>query len=77
MLIYFLFFIFDWISDILVICGGVIPPQDYQFLYDRGVTSIFGPGKMIRMVIVLTCYIFSGIKFPQLFIIPNMFPELS
>jgi len=23
----------------------VIPPQDYQFLYDRGVTSIFGPGK--------------------------------
>ncbi|KAK3753280.1 hypothetical protein QZH41_015222 [Actinostola sp. cb2023] len=32
-------------SDIVVVCGGVIPPQDYQFLYDAGVTCIFGPGK--------------------------------
>ena len=31
-------------SDILVICGGVIPPQDYQMLYDVGVSAIFGPG---------------------------------
>lgn len=34
-------------DDILVICGGVIPPQDYQYLYDRGVSSIFGPGTRI------------------------------
>jgi methylmalonyl-CoA mutase len=31
-------------EDILVIAGGVIPPQDYQFLYEKGVTAIFGPG---------------------------------
>lgn len=30
--------------DILVICGGVIPPQDYDFLYKAGASSIFGPG---------------------------------
>merc|ERR1712126_282049 len=30
--------------DILIICGGVIPPQDYQFLYDAGAAAIFGPG---------------------------------
>jgi methylmalonyl-CoA mutase len=31
-------------SDIKVIVGGVIPAQDYQFLYDAGVQGIFGPG---------------------------------
>jgi len=34
-------------EDIIVICGGVIPQQDYQFLYDRGVKAIFGPGTNI------------------------------
>ncbi|MEI4487025.1 methylmalonyl-CoA mutase [Frigidibacter sp. MR17.14] len=34
-------------GDILVICGGVIPAQDYQYLYDRGVKAIFGPGTNI------------------------------
>ena len=34
-------------DDILVIVGGVIPHQDYEFLYDRGVTGIFGPGTVI------------------------------
>jgi len=34
-------------DDILVIAGGVIPPQDYQFLYDAGVAAIFGPGTSI------------------------------
>jgi len=34
-------------GEILVICGGVIPQQDYQFLYDRGVKAIFGPGTNI------------------------------
>jgi len=34
-------------EDIMVIVGGVIPPQDYQFLYDSGVVAIFGPGTVI------------------------------
>jgi len=34
-------------EDILVIAGGVIPPQDYQFLYDAGVSAIFGPGTSV------------------------------
>jgi len=32
------------IEDVIVICGGVIPPNDYDFLYKEGVSSIFGPG---------------------------------
>ena len=34
-------------GDILVICGGVIPQQDYKFLYEKGVKAIFGPGTNI------------------------------
>ena len=34
-------------DDVIVICGGVIPQQDYQFLYDAGVKAIFGPGTNI------------------------------
>jgi methylmalonyl-CoA mutase len=34
-------------EDILVIAGGVIPPQDYQYLYDAGVAAIFGPGTSV------------------------------
>jgi methylmalonyl-CoA mutase len=34
-------------DDILVIAGGVIPPQDYQYLYDAGVIAIFGPGTSV------------------------------
>lgn len=34
-------------DDILVIAGGVIPPQDYDFLYGKGVAAIFGPGTRI------------------------------
>ena len=34
-------------DDILVIAGGVIPAQDYQFLYDAGVAAIFGPGTSV------------------------------
>lgn len=33
--------------DIMVAVGGVIPPQDYSFLYDQGVVAIFGPGTKI------------------------------
>ncbi|UWQ59700.1 methylmalonyl-CoA mutase [Leisingera caerulea] len=34
-------------EDIIVICGGVIPQQDYEFLYSKGVKAIFGPGTNI------------------------------
>jgi methylmalonyl-CoA mutase len=34
-------------SDILVVAGGVIPNQDYDFLYNAGVSFIFGPGTVI------------------------------
>lgn len=34
-------------DDILVIAGGVIPAQDYKFLYDAGVVAIFGPGTSV------------------------------
>ena len=33
--------------DIMVTVGGVIPAQDYQFLYDAGAVAIFGPGTVI------------------------------
>jgi methylmalonyl-CoA mutase len=34
-------------DDIMVVAGGVIPKQDYDFLYNSGVTAIFGPGTVI------------------------------
>ncbi len=34
-------------EDIMVIAGGVIPQQDYQFLFDAGVAAVFGPGTKI------------------------------
>ncbi|MGC9157360.1 MAG: methylmalonyl-CoA mutase [Terracidiphilus sp.] len=34
-------------EDILVVVGGVIPPQDYEFLYQAGAVGVFGPGTVI------------------------------
>ena len=34
-------------EDIIVICGGVIPAQDYEFLFEHGASAIFGPGTKI------------------------------
>ncbi len=34
-------------ENILVVAGGVIPPSDYQFLFDAGVSGVFGPGTSI------------------------------
>jgi len=36
-------------DDIMVIAGGVIPQQDYDFLYDAGVFGVFGPGTKISV----------------------------
>lgn len=46
-------------EDIMVIVGGVIPSQDYQFLYDCGVVAVFGPGTVISQ---------AGIKMLELLI---------
>ncbi len=34
-------------EDIMVVCGGVIPAQDYDYLYQHGAAAIFGPGTVI------------------------------
>lgn len=34
-------------EDIMVIVGGVIPPQDYDYLYKAGAAAVFGPGSII------------------------------
>jgi methylmalonyl-CoA mutase len=39
-------------EDIIVIAGGVIPAQDYDFLFNRGVTAIFGPGTSITVAAI-------------------------
>ncbi len=39
-------------EDIMVIVGGVIPAQDYQFLFDAGAVGIFGPGTKISQAAI-------------------------
>jgi len=39
-------------SDIIVTVGGVVPPQDYEFLYGVGVKAIFGPGTRVPMAAI-------------------------
>jgi len=34
-------------DDIMVVAGGVIPPKDYDFLYESGVSAVFGPGTVL------------------------------
>ena len=34
-------------GDVVVVCGGVIPVQDYEFLHNAGVAAVFGPGTRI------------------------------
>jgi len=34
-------------DDVLVVCGGVIPPHDYEFLLEAGVSAVYGPGTNI------------------------------
>jgi methylmalonyl-CoA mutase len=34
-------------EDIIIVVGGVIPPQDYEFLRESGVAAVFGPGTNI------------------------------
>ena len=39
-------------EDIMVIVGGVIPAQDYQFLFDAGAVGIYGPGTKIAQAAI-------------------------
>ncbi len=34
-------------EDLMIVAGGVIPPEDYQALYDAGAAAVFGPGTVI------------------------------
>ena len=47
-------------DDILVVVGGVIPPQDYEFLYQAGVAGVFGPGTVIPIAAQRVLDILSG-----------------
>ena len=39
-------------EDIMVIVGGVIPKQDYQYLFDAGAVAVFGPGTKIAQAAI-------------------------
>jgi methylmalonyl-CoA mutase len=47
-------------EDILVVCGGVIPVQDYEYLYGKGAAAIFGPGTKIPEAAAKILDILSG-----------------
>jgi methylmalonyl-CoA mutase len=36
-------------EDIMVVAGGVIPKQDYDFLFSAGVSGVFGPGTVLSV----------------------------
>jgi methylmalonyl-CoA mutase len=48
-------------EDIVVIVGGVIPPQDYEFLYQAGAAGIFGPGTVISIAAQKIIAILNGV----------------
>ena len=47
-------------ENIAVVVGGVIPPQDYEFLYNAGVAGIYGPGTVIPVAAQHMLEILSG-----------------
>ena len=50
-------------EDIMVIVGGVIPAQDYQFLFDCGAVGVFGPGtKIAQAAIDMVTILIDSIK---------------
>jgi methylmalonyl-CoA mutase len=52
-------------EDVIVICGGVIPAQDYEFLRAKGVKAIFGPGTNIPDAARKVLALISGTRKPQ------------
>jgi methylmalonyl-CoA mutase len=49
-------------EDILVVVGGVIPHQDYEFLYDAGAAAIFGPGTVIANAAAKILEVMIGVR---------------
>ena len=47
-------------EDIMVVVGGVIPAQDYQFLFDAGAVAVFGPGTKISEAAITIIEILMG-----------------
>lgn len=52
-------------DDIVIIAGGVIPRQDYDFLYDAGVACIFGPGTPITKAAIELLQAVKDKKYPK------------
>jgi methylmalonyl-CoA mutase len=48
-------------EDILVVVGGVIPPQDYEFLYQAGAVGVYGPGTVIPVAAQRILEILNGV----------------
>jgi methylmalonyl-CoA mutase len=49
-------------EDIVVVVGGVVPRQDYQYLYDHGVAAVFGPGTNVLDAARTVLDLLSGVK---------------
>ncbi len=47
-------------DDIMVVAGGVIPSQDYDFLYKAGVSAIFGPGTPVTVAAIMILELLLG-----------------
>jgi methylmalonyl-CoA mutase len=47
-------------GDIMVVVGGVIPPKDYDYLYEQGVLGIFGPGTKIATAAIQVLKVLLG-----------------
>jgi methylmalonyl-CoA mutase len=52
-------------EDILVVVGGVIPPQDFEYLYRAGAAGIFGPGTVITLAAQQILKILAGSTVPE------------
>ncbi|MGD1923630.1 MAG: methylmalonyl-CoA mutase family protein, partial [Paracoccaceae bacterium] len=52
-------------DDIIVICGGVIPSQDYDFLFANGVKAIFGPGTNIPDAAENILHLIQSVRQPE------------
>jgi methylmalonyl-CoA mutase len=52
-------------EDILVVVGGVIPPQDFEYLYSAGAAGIFGPGTVIPLAAQQILKILAGSTVPE------------
>ena len=49
-------------EDIIVVAGGVIPAQDYDFLYKAGVAAVFGPGTRIPVAAIKMLEIYNDVE---------------